>query len=73
MKKLSRKQREIEARRAADPVAQALGRDDIDYSTDELPTAPRSIVVKLIGEEQNLTRPVREISVKHCATCTCVN
>jgi len=41
MKKLSRKEQEIEARRAADPIAQAIGREDIDYSSDELPTAPR--------------------------------
>jgi hypothetical protein len=41
MKKLSRKEQEIEARKAADPIAQALGRTDIDYSSDELPTAPR--------------------------------
>jgi hypothetical protein len=39
--KKSRKQQEIEARKAADPIAQALGRTDIDYSTDALPTAPR--------------------------------
>jgi hypothetical protein len=42
--KTSKRQLEIEARRAADPIAQALGRTDIDYSTDELPTAPRSVV-----------------------------
>lgn len=39
--KQSKRQLEIEARRAADPIAQAVGRDDIDYSSDELPTAPR--------------------------------
>lgn len=41
--KQSRKQREIEARRAADPLAQAVGREDIDYGSDDLPTAPRSV------------------------------
>jgi hypothetical protein len=39
--KLSKRQQEIEARKAADPIAQAVGRDDIDYESDELPTAPR--------------------------------
>jgi len=39
--KLSKRQQEIEARKAADPIAQAIGRDDIDYESDELPTAPR--------------------------------
>ena len=39
--KKSKRQQEIEARRAADPIAQAIGRDDIDYESDELPTAPR--------------------------------
>lgn len=48
MKKLSRKQQEVEARRAADPIAQAVGRDDIDYSTDELPAAPRDTVNKVM-------------------------
>ncbi len=45
--KPSKKQREIEARKAADPIAQVIGRDDIDYSTDELPTAPRVLDVKV--------------------------
>lgn len=39
--KQSRRQKEIEARKAADPIAQALGRTDIDYESDDLPTAPR--------------------------------
>lgn len=40
--KKSKRQLEIEARMAADPIAQALGRTDIDYSDpDQLPTAPR--------------------------------
>lgn len=44
MKKLSRKARDIEARRAADPIAQAIGRSDIDYTDpDQLPTAPRMV------------------------------
>lgn len=43
--KKSRKQREIDARIAADPIAQAMGRTDIDYSSDDLPTAPRSVRV----------------------------
>lgn len=43
--KKSRRQQEIEARRAADPIAQAIGRDDIDYESDELPTAPRLVAV----------------------------
>lgn len=41
--KQSKRQQEIEARKASDPIAQALGRTDIDYTTDELPTAPRGI------------------------------
>lgn len=46
--KLSRKQKEIEARKAADPIAQALGRVDIDYTDpDQLPTAPR-VVSKIV-------------------------
>jgi hypothetical protein len=36
----SRKQKEIEARRAADPLSQVVGRVDIDYGSDDLPTAP---------------------------------
>lgn len=40
--KLSKRKQEIEARRAADPIAQALGRTDIDYESDELPAAPRA-------------------------------
>jgi hypothetical protein len=39
--KKSRKQQEIDARIAADPIARLMERDDVDYSTDELPTAPR--------------------------------
>lgn len=42
----SKRQLEIEARMAADPIAQAIGRTDIDYSDpDQLPTAPRAIQV----------------------------
>lgn len=36
----SKRQREIEARRAADPIAQLMDRVDVDYSSDDLPTAP---------------------------------
>lgn len=43
--KKSRKQLAIEARKASDPIAQSLGRTDIDYESDELPTAPRVTVV----------------------------
>jgi len=51
VKKLSRKQREIEARRASDPIAQALGRTDIDHENpDELPTAPR-VSVPIVASE----------------------
>lgn len=39
--KPSKRTLEIEARRAADPIAQELGRTDIDYGSDDLPTAPR--------------------------------
>lgn len=40
--KPSKRQLDIEARKAADPIAQALGREDIDYTDpDQLPTAPR--------------------------------
>jgi hypothetical protein len=42
--KQSRRQREIEARKAADPIAQVVGRNDIDYGSDDLPAAPRSSV-----------------------------
>lgn len=38
-KKLSRKAQAIEARRLADISGQAAGRDDIDYASDDLPTA----------------------------------
>lgn len=41
--KQSERQQEIDARRAADPIAQALERTDIDYTSDELPTAPRVV------------------------------
>lgn len=42
--KQSRKQQAIEARRASDPIAQKVGRTDIDYTDpDQLPTAPRSV------------------------------
>lgn len=43
--KLSKRQQEIEARKASDVAAQAVGRDDIDYSSDELPAAPRQATV----------------------------
>jgi len=39
-RKLSKKAQLAESRKAADPVAQQLGRDDIDYmNPDELPSA----------------------------------
>lgn len=57
----SKREQEIAARKAADPLAQALGRDDIDYASDELPTAPRAIVVE----------PKKIPTAKHCPTCTC--
>lgn len=41
MARTSRRMAEIEARKAADPLARAVGREDIDYSSDELLTAPR--------------------------------
>lgn len=42
--KQSRKAKEIEARRTADPISQLVGREDIDYTDpDALPTAPRSV------------------------------
>lgn len=48
--KQSRKQREIAARRAADPIAQIVERTDIDYSDpDQLPTAPRATAVAAMG------------------------
>jgi hypothetical protein len=40
-RKLSRRQQEIEARKASDPLAQLMERNDIDYGSDELPVAPR--------------------------------
>lgn len=41
--KLSRRQQEIEARRASDPIAQFMEREDVDYTDpDQLPTAPRN-------------------------------
>jgi hypothetical protein len=70
MKKLSRKAREIEARRAADPIAQALGRTDIDYTDpDQLPSAPRITLpaVPVVIEAELAPKEF----VKHCATCTC--
>lgn len=64
MKKLSRKARDIEARRAADPIAQAVGRVDIDYSDpDQLPTAPRVSVQPVVVAPKLIE--------KHCASCTC--
>jgi len=42
MAKPSKRQLDIEARMASDPIAQAVGREDIDYTDpDQLPTAPR--------------------------------
>lgn len=41
--KKSKRTLEIEDRKAADPIAQKLGRVDIDYSSDDLPTAPRTV------------------------------
>ncbi len=44
--KKSKRQEAIEARIASDPIAQKVGRTDIDYTNpDELPTAPRMAVV----------------------------
>jgi hypothetical protein len=37
-KKLSKRQQAIEARRNSDRIGQAVGRDDIDYQSDELPS-----------------------------------
>jgi hypothetical protein len=39
--KLSKRKQEIEARKASDPISQLMEREDVDYSSDELPTAPR--------------------------------
>ena len=50
MAKLSRRAQEAEARKAADPLAQALGREDIDYESDDLPTAPRLTVIGVTPE-----------------------
>lgn len=50
--KPSKRQREIEARRAADPIAQVVGRTDVDYSTDELPTAPRVVAPIESGDSE---------------------
>lgn len=48
----SKKQREIEARKAADPIAQVMEREDIDYSSDELPSAPRVVERRTVQEWQ---------------------
>lgn len=41
----SKREQEIAARRESDVVARVVGRDDIDYSSDELPAAPRQVTV----------------------------
>lgn len=76
----SKRQKEIEARRAADPVAQALGREDIDYTSDELPTAPRLTDREwLLANVPHSPSPSLEVTLnigrteKHCPTCTCRN
>lgn len=52
-RKVSKKVKLAEERKAADPLAQALGRDDIDYMTpDELPSAG-SVGVHLDAVSEN--------------------
>lgn len=64
----SKRQQLIDARRDSDPIAQLMEREDVDYESDELPTAPRDIRSTPITY-----RPVgTEIETeKHCPTCTC--
>ena len=42
MKRPNKRELEAAARRAADPLSQVVGRDDIDYEHEDLPAAPRS-------------------------------
>lgn len=49
-RKLSKKAQAVEARKASDPLAQNLGREDIDYTNpDELPSGGSVGVVDAVG------------------------
>jgi hypothetical protein len=61
----SKRQQLIEARKASDPIAQLMEREDVDYESDELPTAPRDI------RSTPITYPAETEPGKHCPTCTC--
>lgn len=56
MKKPNRRQQEAEARRAADPLSEKVGRDDIDYAHEDLPPAPRYPIVTTPAPPANVVR-----------------
>ena len=62
--KLSKRQQEIEARKASDPIAQVVGRTDIDYTDpDQLPTAPR---VSAVEQRPEITIESLRVEEERC-------